>query len=127
MTDPITNPIDETSVAKAGPTPARAVVCLLLNLIVFPGLGTLISGDRTRRRTGFLQLGFGAGLIPFMILVGIGAMKVGGTDPEVAKAWLSNFMMVLVVWNVVTGAQIFRDSWKRARAREVAAGPGASV
>jgi hypothetical protein len=101
------------------PTPARAMVCLFLNVIVFPGLGTLLSGDRSRRKTGFLQLGFGAGLVPVMILIGIGSLTFQGSDPETVKAWLSNFMLILVVWNIVTGVQIFRDSWKKARAQEV--------
>lgn len=119
----MTHPNLNAPASSVGPTPARAVVCLLLNLIVFPGLGTILSGDRTRRRTGFLQLGFGAGLIPFMILVGVGSMQLGGTDPEVAKAWLSNFMLLLVVWNVITGVQIFRESRQRARVLKAAAEP----
>ena len=89
-------------------------------------MGTLLSGDRTRRTTGFVQLGFGAGLVPVMILLGLGIIKFGGTDPELTQAWLGNFMFILVVWNVITGVKIFRDAWKRARAHEIAAaGPNA--
>jgi hypothetical protein len=121
---PLSQPLAQEEGASAAinptaPTPARAVVCLFLNVIVFPGLGTLLSGDRTRKRTGFVQLGFGAALVPVMIFVGIGMMSFQGVDPEVVKAWLSNFMMILVLWNLVTGVQIFRDAWKKARAEEV--------
>jgi hypothetical protein len=106
---------------EAGPSPARAVICLLLNVVVFPGLGTLLSGDRDWRRTGFLQLGFGAGLVPTTVLIGTGAITLQGSDPNVVQAWLSNFMMVLILWNVISSVQIIRGAWKKARAREIAA------
>ena len=62
-------------------TRARAIVCLLLNVIVFPGLGTLTSGDRTRKRTGMLQLTFGILLIPLLVLTMVGGALFGGVDP----------------------------------------------
>lgn len=97
------------------PTRTRAIVSLLLNVIVFPGLGTLTSGDRKRKRTGVLQLGLGIMLIPLLVLTSLGGVLLGGFSPDTVKAWIGNFMMLLVVWNIVTGVQMFRDAWKRAK------------
>lgn len=92
----------------------RAFACLLLNVIVFPGLGTIFSRDPERKRTGMLQLGLGALLIPLLVIAGMGGAALGGADPEVVKAWLGNFVMLLVVWNVMTGVQLLRKSWREA-------------
>ena len=120
--------IDPTPSKDTAPTPARAVVCLLLNVIVFPGLGTLLSGDRSRRGIGMIQFGFGAGLIPVMVLMGMGMIHFSGADPAVVQAWLSNGMLVLLLWTVITSVLIFRDAWKVAKAREQAhARPGGAA
>src|SRR4051812_7640978 len=91
------------------PTPKRALLCLLLNLIVFPGLGTLASGQSSRKKTGVFQLTLGVLLVPLLVVVTLGGALFGGFDPETAKAWLGNILLILVVWNVYTGIQIFRD------------------
>lgn len=97
------------------PTRTRAVVSLLLNIIVFPGLGTLTSGDRTRKRTGMFQLTFGIVLIPLLVLTAFGTSVFGGVDIETVKAWVANFMLILVLWTIVTSVQIFREAWKRTK------------
>lgn len=99
-------------------TRGRAAICLFLNVIVFPGLGTLISGDPTLKRTGMIQFGMGALLTPLLLLFGAGGLVLGGVDPEVVKAWLLNFVLILMIWNVVTGVRIFRKAWKQAKAHE---------
>jgi hypothetical protein len=104
------------------PTLPRAVVCLLLNVIVFPGLGTLLSGEPQRRKTGFVQLGLGALLIPFMVLAGIGTLSIAGMDPDMVKAWIANFMLILVGWNLLTGVRIIGDARARAKAERGSAG-----
>ena len=97
------------------PSRSRAFLCLLLNVIVFPGLGTLASGEQKRKRTGAFQLGLGILLIPILVVVSLGGVLVGGYNPDTVKAWLGNFMLLLVLWNMMTGIQIFRDAWKKAR------------
>lgn len=99
-------------------TRTRAALCLFLNVVVFPGLGTLISGDPSFKRTGMIQFGLGALLTPLLLLFGAGGLMLGGADPEVVKAWLLNFILILVIWNVVTGLKIFRKAWKQAKFHE---------
>jgi uncharacterized membrane protein YfcA len=98
------------------PTRARAIVCLLLNIIVFPGLGTLTSGDRTRKRTGVIQLGLGIFLIPMLVLTVLGTAIFHGVDQSTMMAWIGNFILLLVLWTVVTSVQIFREAWRKTKA-----------
>jgi hypothetical protein len=96
------------------PSRGRAFVCLLLNLIVYPGLGTLVSGDTSRRRTGLVQSVLGGLLLAVLVALTVGGAVYTG-DLETAKAWLGNILLLLVLWNVITGIQIFREAWRRAK------------
>jgi hypothetical protein len=73
-----------------------------------------MSGDTTRRRTGVLQIGLGLFLFPLLGLVTFGYGLFAGIDPETIKAWLANFVIILVIWNIFTGVQIFREAWREA-------------
>lgn len=90
-------------------------MCLLLNVIVFPGLGTLASGEKKRKRTGAFQLGLGILLIPVLVVASLGTVLVGGVSQDTVKAWLGNLMLLLVLWNLMTGIQIFKDAWKNSK------------
>lgn len=95
------------------PSIPRAVVSLLLNVIVFPGIGTLASGENKRKRVGFVQLALGLTLLPFAVITGMGGAIIAGVDPETARAWVVNFMLILVAWNMVTSVGIVRDAWRK--------------
>lgn len=67
-----------------------AIVCLLLNILILPGLGSLI-GSKTKE--GIIQLVlFFVGVLLTLILIGI---------PIVIAAW---------VWGIVTGVQLINES-----------------
>lgn len=67
-----------------------AVAALILNILVIPGLGTIIAG---RTRTGVWQLvGFVVGIPLALLLVGI---------PLMFAMW---------VWGIVTGVQLVQES-----------------
>jgi hypothetical protein len=107
----------EVNPAKTLPAPSvsRAFVCLLLNVIVLPGLGTLMSGEPQRRRTGFFQLGMGLLLIPLMVIIGVSSAYFAGMSPDTIRSWLSNITLVLMLWSVLTGVSIIRDAIRRAK------------
>ncbi len=72
------------------PDEAIAIVSLLLNIFVLPGLGTIVAG---RTSTGVKQLVlFVVGIPLIFVLIGI---------PMMIGAW---------IWGVVTGVQIVRET-----------------
>ncbi len=69
-----------------------AIVCLILNIIILPGLGTLIGG---KRREGIWQLVlFIVGIPLSLILIGI---------PMIIGAW---------IWGIVSGVELIKESTK---------------
>ncbi len=108
--------MSSTAPSDPSPTRLRAVVCLLLNVIVFPGVGTLSSGERKRRKTGWLQLILGIVLFPAIMVLGMGTAVLNGVNPETVKSCLYALMTALVIWNVWTGLQIFWEAWKNTKA-----------
>jgi len=75
---------------------AIAIVALLLNILVWPGLGSLVVGEKVGWSQGFLFL---IGLIGSLVLIGI---------PFAIGAW---------IWGLVTGVRLL----ERAAAQERAA------
>jgi hypothetical protein len=61
-----------------------AVAALILNILIWPGLGSLIAGENVGWAQGFLML---FGLVLSLVLIGI---------PLVIAAW---------IWGIVTGVQ----------------------
>ncbi|MBS3172501.1 hypothetical protein J4438_02900 [Candidatus Woesearchaeota archaeon] len=69
---------------------SRAILCLILNIILLPGLGSLIG---RRKKEGVWQLIiFIIGLPLILILIGI---------PMVIGAW---------IWGIVTGVDLLEES-----------------
>ena len=97
------------------PTLLKAIGCFLLNVVVFPGVGTLAGGEQKRRATGWTQVVFGLVLLPLIVVAAMGGALFSGMDIAVVQAWLTNFMLILVIWNVVTGAKMVREAWKRSK------------
>lgn len=76
--------------AEKKPTQTMAIVALLLNILVLPGLGTLIAG---RTKTGIWQIVLAVVSIPlFFVFVGF----LTGL-----AAW---------IWGLVTGIQLVKES-----------------
>ena len=74
------------------PSEAIAIVALLLNLLILPGLGSLIGGKIT---PGIIQLVlFIIGVPLCLVLIGI---------PMVLVAW---------IWGIVTGVQLIQEAGK---------------
>lgn len=67
-----------------------AIVCLLLNIVVLPGLGTLIGG---KKKDGILQL------VLFLIGIPLSFVLIG--IPLVLGAW---------IWAIVSGVQLIKES-----------------
>jgi len=88
---PVTHSTSKPSKEKyKKPTQGIAIAALILNLLILPGLGTLIAG---RNRTGAWQLVlFLVGIPLILIFVGIIMMLV---------AW---------IWGILTGVQLIRES-----------------
>lgn len=76
-----------------GPTTGVAVVALLLNILIWPGLGSLVGGRNAGWAQGFIFL---AGIPLTIILIGI---------PMLIGAW---------VWGIVTGVDLINNA-QRAR------------
>jgi TM2 domain-containing membrane protein YozV len=74
------------------PTQGIAIVALLLNILVLPGLGSIIGG-KTNPGTAQLIL-FLAGIPLSLVLIGI---------PLIIAAW---------IWGIVTGIEIIKESEK---------------
>lgn len=105
---------------SASPTPpstapARAIAGLLVNLIVLPGLGTLISGDRAYRKIGWLQLALGALLVPSIALLTNTGWSPAGMSSGAVREVLGQFMIALAVWSGLTSALIIWRAWKADR------------
>jgi hypothetical protein len=84
----------KTSPAKSGSTKGNtmglAIVALILNILILPGLGTLIAG---KIRTGVWQLVLAiVGFILSFILIGI---------PILIAAW---------IWGLVTGIMLIKEA-----------------
>jgi len=78
--------------AKKKVSEALAVVCLILNIFILPGLGSLIG---YKKREGIWQLVlFLVGIALALVLIGI---------PMMIAAW---------VWGIVTGVEIVRKAEK---------------
>jgi hypothetical protein len=89
------------------PTTGRAAICLLLNVLILPGTGTLASGKTEYKRTGRLQLALSLTLVPLVVASALG---VPALSSEWAHAWIANFMMISLVWSVWSAVKIFRES-----------------
>lgn len=74
---------------------AVAIVALLLNILIWPGLGSLIAGEQVGWAQGFLMLG---GVFLAIILIGI---------PMMLGAW---------IWGIITGVELLRRSESQPRA-----------
>lgn len=95
----------------------RAVVCLLLNLVVFPGLGTILA---KRVISGILQMMLAlSGLVLACawlykaILVYVASIRHGsGTEPPTWRMALIalGFLMVSWVWSTASGIVLLRDA-----------------
>ena len=92
------------------PTLGRAIVCLILNIIVLPGLGTIASGDPKRRPTGWIQLAISLTLLPLTVASVLGSGTFSFLNNDTARAWLANFMLILALWGAGTGIGIIRDA-----------------
>ena len=66
-----------------------AIVGLILNIVILPGLGTLIGGGKSRQTTGIIQLVLSIISIPLMFVI-IGF-------PLLLAMW---------IWGIVTGVQM---------------------
>jgi hypothetical protein len=91
--------------------PARAIAGLLVNIIVLPGLGTLISGDLKRRRMGLIQLSL-------MMLIGLAMLTSPAwapTDPEAVRGKLVYGVYALAIWATLTSVLIIREAWTNDR------------
>lgn len=90
--------------ASKKPGQAIAIVALLLNILVLPGLGSIVGG---RTKVGIIQLCLLVGGVVFvivgiplsLILVGLPLVAVGGI--MALASW---------VWGIVTGVQLVRES-----------------
>jgi TM2 domain-containing membrane protein YozV len=71
-------------------TEARAIVCLILNILILPGLGSLIG---RKKKQGIWQL--------VLFLVGIPLVLVLVGIPMMIAAW---------VWGIVTGVELLDNS-----------------
>lgn len=69
---------------------ARAILCLILNIILLPGLGSLI-GKRKKEGTWQLVI-FLLGIPLILILIGI---------PMIIGAW---------IWGIVTGVDLLEEA-----------------
>lgn len=72
------------------PSEAIAITALLLNILVLPGLGTIIAG---RTSTGTTQL------VLFLIGIPLAFILIG--IPLMLGVW---------IWGIVTGVQIVKES-----------------
>lgn len=78
---------------KKNPDQAMAIVGLILNIAVFPGLGTVIGGGEKYKTTGILQLAISIVSIPLMfIIIGI---------PLFFGMW---------IWALITGVNMMRET-----------------
>jgi TM2 domain-containing membrane protein YozV len=75
---------------KKGPSQGIAIVALLLNILVLPGLGTLIAGRTT---PGVIQL------VLFLIGIPLSLVLIG--IPLMIGMW---------IWALVTGIQIVQEA-----------------
>jgi TM2 domain-containing membrane protein YozV len=76
---------------KSDVTQTIAIVALLLNLLVLPGLGTIIA---KRVKTGVIQLVLFVVGIPLVLAFGLGLLLMLG-------AW---------IWSLVTGIQLIQEA-----------------
>ena len=80
----------KTTVSKNKPSQTVAIVALILNIIIMPGLGTLVGG-RIKEGVWQLILFFVGGFLS-IFLVGI---------PLVIAAW---------IWGIVSGVRLIQES-----------------
>ncbi len=90
--------------ARKKPSQAIAIVALLVNLLILPGLGSIIGG---RTKEGIIQLALLiGGTVIFIIGVPLLIVLVG--MPLIALGALLAF--AAWVWGIVTGIQLIRES-----------------
>jgi TM2 domain-containing membrane protein YozV len=70
-----------------------AIVGLILNIIILPGLGTLVGGGKSRVTTGILQL------VLFLIGIPLSIVIIG--IPLMIGMW---------IWALVTGIQMVKEA-----------------
>lgn len=97
---------------------ATARACLMTNLAVLPGLGSLLAG----RRVGMIQMVFGligSGLFIFWLLAFARAWmqqgifpRDGGPHPGCGK-WGLTIGLIGSVWSVATSLSVLREIRKR--------------
>jgi len=81
----------KVATAKKGISPSIAILALLLNIFLIPGIGSLVGGKTT---AGVWQLILFLVGIPFILLFGFGFIMMGA-------AW---------IWGLVTGIQILKEA-----------------
>ncbi|MGK5083837.1 hypothetical protein WDW37_11090 [Bdellovibrionota bacterium FG-1] len=100
---------------RDAPRPVRVIAGLLVNLIVLPGLGTLVGGDLQRRRVGWLQLGLCVILAPTVALITARGWAPFGVSTESVRTGMASMMMVLALWSASTSVFGIWDAWKADR------------
>ena len=90
--------------ARKKPSQAIAIVALLINLLILPGLGSIIGG---RNKEGIFQLSLLiGGTVIFIIGIPLLIVLVG--MPLIALGTIMAF--AAWVWGIVTGVQLIRES-----------------
>ena len=84
---------------------ALAIVCLILNIIILPGLGTLIAG-KTKEGIWQIVLVFGGFILGLLFTITIIGAIIG--IPLMFGAPLAGW-----IWGIVSGVDIIKNSEKR--------------
>ncbi|MCF7866468.1 hypothetical protein K9L67_04895 [Candidatus Woesearchaeota archaeon] len=90
--------------SKAKPDQTMAIVGLLLNILVVPGLGSLIN-NKIKEGVWQLVLFFGGLIIGFLLTITIIGAIIG--VPLMVIAPLAGW-----IWSIVTGVQLVQESNK---------------
>jgi hypothetical protein len=91
---------------------------LLLNAVVFPGLGTLASGQNEHRKTGRLQIAGGIVVVLILLVAQVVAMVVYGKSPEEVMSLAKYFYFVffaLFLWSCLTGLLLVRKAIRQSK------------
>ena len=102
-------------IATPSTNPARAIAGLFVNLVVLPGLGTLISGNPKFRRLGWFQLSIGLVLVPSIAVLTQTGWTPGGMNSGMIREALGQFMIALAAWSGITSIMIIWQAWKQDR------------
>ena len=87
----------------------KAILALVLNFFILPGLGTIIGG---RRKEGFVQIGF---MVPaaFLLYFNINLSSSLYSVTSIIKVALSILVLFGIwIWGIVSGINIIRQAKK---------------